>query len=333
VNLIGEHTDYNGGLSLPFAIDEGVTVTAEELDGDEVEAVALDLGEEDRFSLAEPPPADGWRAFVRGVVAELGAARLPVPAARLTISGDLPQGSGLSSSAALEVALAMALLGLSGAEPDRLELARLCSRVENEWVGAETGLLDQIASLFGAPEEAMRIDFRTLEVRPVPLRLGGWTLVTADSGERHLNAAGGYNERRRECADAAGRLGVELLSDADRAGAEGLPDPLDRRALHVLDENERVDAAVDALARDDRRALATLLDASHASLRDQYDASTGAVEDTVGRLKEGGAAGARMMGGGFGGHVLALFPPGVEPPPDARAVAPGPGARLLDTQR
>jgi galactokinase len=331
VNLIGEHTDYNGGLSLPFAIEQGVTVTAEALEGDEVEAVALDVGEEDRFPPAEPPRAGGWRAYVRGVVAELGAAGLPVRGARLTIEGDVPRGSGLSSSAALEVALAIALLGLSGteAEVDRLELARLCSRVENEWAGAQTGLLDQIASLFGAPGEALRIDFRTLDVRRVPLRLGRWTLATVDSGERHANAAGGYNERRRECSDAAGRLGVDLLSDADRAAAARLPDPLDRRALHVLDENERVDAAVDALAAGDVGALAALLDASHASLRDQYDASTPAVEETVRRLKDGGAAGARMMGGGFGGHVLALFEPGVAPPADARVVEPGPGAGVV----
>jgi galactokinase len=215
-------------------------------------------------------------------------------------------------------------------QPDRLELARLCSRVENEWVGAETGLLDQIASLFGAPHEALRIDFRTLELRPVPLRLGDWALVIVDSGERHSNASGGYNERRRECAAAAERLGVELLSEADREAAAGLPDPLDRRALHVLDENARVDAAVEALASDDVPALAALIDSSHASLRDQYEASTPAVEATVRRLTDGGAAGARMMGGGFGGHVLALFPPGMEPPADARHVAPGAGARVVE---
>jgi galactokinase len=334
VNLIGEHTDYNGGLSLPFATELGVTVTAtaEPGAGCEIEAHALDLGECDSFDLRDPPRAEGWRAFVRGVVAELSAAGMPVPAARLEIAGSVPRGSGLSSSAALEVALCLALLGLSGADEraDRIELARLCSRVENRWVGAQTGLLDQMASLLGAAGEALRIDFSDLSVQHVPLRPAGWTLVTDDSGERHAHAAGGYNERRRECAEAAGRLGVGLLSEASRADAERLPDVLRRRTLHVLDENARVDATVAALERDDLSAVAALLDASHASLRDQYDASTDAVEATVRRLKDAGAAGARMMGGGFGGHVLALFEPGVEPPADAQVVAPGPGARVVE---
>jgi galactokinase len=335
VNLIGEHTDYNGGLSLPFAIEGGVEVTAEVLAGDLVEAHAVDLGESDRFALADPPrEGGGWCAFVHGVVGELRAVGLPVRAARLSIAGHgLPRGSGLSSSAALEVALCLALLGLSGADEgvDRLELARLCSRVENEWVGAQTGLLDQVASLFGAKDEALRVDFRTLDVQRVPLRLAGWKLVTVDSGEQHtLSSAAGYNERRGECTEAAEQLGVSLLSDAGRDDTARLSDVLRRRTLHVLDENERVEAAVAALRAGDLAALGGLLDASHASLRDQYDASTGAVERTVDRLKDAGAAGARMMGGGFGGVVLALFEPGTPLPAGAREVAPGAGARVLE---
>jgi galactokinase len=332
VNLIGEHTDYNGGLSLPFAIDEGVTVEAVALGGDSIDAIASDLGQSDRFPVGDPGPAEGWRAFVHGVAAELGAAGFDVPGARLSIVGTVPQGSGLSSSAALSVGLSMALLGLSGADrgADRLELARLCSRVENDWVGAQTGLLDQVASLFGEPESALRVDFRSMDVQVVPLRLGGWRLVLVDSGEQHSNASGGYNERRRECAEAASLLGVELLSDASRSAADGLPDVLRRRVLHVLDENERVDEAVGALYAEDLAGLGRLLDASHASLRDQYDASTGAVERTVERLKEAGAAGARMMGGGFGGHVLALFAPSIPLPADARGVAPAAGARVVE---
>jgi galactokinase len=329
VNLIGEHTDYNGGLALPFAIREGVTVTATPLDGSELHAVATDLGEEDRFALDGPARAGGWRAFVRGVVAELHAEGLPVSPARLEIAGTVPQGSGLSSSAALEVALCLALLGPAGGDVDRVRLARLCSRVENDWVGAQTGLLDQLASLLGHPEQAMLIDFATVTVEPVPLRLGDWTLVTVDSGERHANASGGYNERRAECRDAAARLGVEHLAAADAEAAAALPDVLARRTRHVLEEDARVRAAVAALHDGDLERLAALLDASHASLRDLYDASTPAVEQTVRALREAGAAGARMMGGGFGGHVLGLLPAGVAPPAGAGVVEPGPGARLL----
>ena len=174
VNLIGEHTDYNGGLALPFAIDRGVTATAEPLAGDRVEVVAEDLGETDAFPLAGPEPAEGWRAFARGIVAELTAAGVELVPARIAFTGDVPRGAGLSSSAALETALCLALLGVAGAEePDRIELAKLCSRVENDWVGAETGLLDQLASLLGAEGHALRIDFATLAIEPVPLDLRG----------------------------------------------------------------------------------------------------------------------------------------------------------------
>ena len=319
VNLIGEHTDYNGGLALPFAIEQGVTVIATPVDGDELVAVAHDLGEEDRFDRADPPGAGGWRAFVRGVVAELRIDE----AVRLDITGDLPQGSGLSSSAALEAALCLAL----GADGDRIELAQLCSRVENDWAGANTGLLDQLASLLGRAGHALRIDFRTLDVTPIPLDLGDWTLVTVDSGERHSHADSGYNERRAECAEACAQLGVATLSDAP-ADAE-LSGALGRRLRHVRTENARVDDAIAALQARDLEALGALLDASHASLRDDYEASTDAVERTVAALRDHGAAGARMVGGGFGGHVLALLPPGTRVPDGALAVIPSAGARVL----
>jgi galactokinase len=325
VNLIGEHTDYNGGLALPFAIDRGVTVEAEPLDGSEIRVEARDLGESDVFALAAPERTDGWRAFVRGTVAELRASGVGVPGARLAFSGDVPQGSGLSSSAALEAALCVALLALAGA----VELAKLCSRVENDWVGAQTGLLDQLAALQAPDGAALRIDFATLELTPVAFELRDWRLVTLDSGAAHSHAESGYNERRAECRAACERLGVEELSAALPAAAARLPEPLRRRARHVLSENQRVDAMVTALQAGDLTAAGRLLDESHASLRDDYEASVPEVEATVAALKRAGAAGARMVGGGFGGSVLALLPAGAEPPPGAVAVAPGPPARLL----
>jgi galactokinase len=330
VNLIGEHTDYNAGLALPFAIDRGVTVTAEPRDGDEILARALDLGEEDAFPLAEPPRAEGWRAFVRGTVAELRAAGYALRSCALTISGDIDRGSGLSSSAALETALSLALLAVAGEqEPaDRRDLARLCSRVENDWVGAQTGLLDQFASLLGKPGHAIRIDFATLDIEPVPLELGDWTLVTLDSGAAHTHAGSGYNQRRAECEAACARLGIRTLRDADPAAVERLPSPLRERAQHVLGENGRVEEMVAALRRGDLAAAGRLLDASHASLRDRYDASVPEVEDTVEQLRAAGAAGARMVGGGFGGAVLALLPPGARILDGAVTVAPGPPAEL-----
>jgi galactokinase len=331
VNLIGEHTDYNAGLALPFAIARGVTVTAEPTSGDRIEAHALDLGKSDEFALAAPERTRGWRAFVRGTVAELTAAGYTLRPCRLTIEGDLERGSGLSSSAALETALSLALLAVAGEpEPaDRRELAKLCSRVENDWVGAHTGLLDQLASLCGQPGHGVRIDFATLDIEPVPLALGDWQLVTLDSGAAHSIAASGYNERRRECRAACEHLGVDALRDLSAAEIDSLPEPLAARARHVVSENARVDATVCALEAGDLDEVGALLDASHASLRDDYDASVPEVEDTVERLKEAGAVGARMVGGGFGGAVLALLGPGVVRPGGALVVEPGPPAALV----
>jgi galactokinase len=211
---------------------------------------------------------------------------------------------------------------------ERTELAQLCSRVENEWAGAQTGLLDQMASLYGERERALRIDFRTLEVTPVPLELGGCQLVTLDSGEQHANAASGYNERRSECERACELLGVASLREATSEQAEGLPDPLNRRVRHVVSENARVEATIEALRASDAGRVGELLDASHRSLRDDYEVSTAAVEAAVEQLREAGALGARIMGGGFGGHVLGLLPAEATPPDGATPVAPGPGARV-----
>ena len=340
VNVIGEHTDYNDGLALPFAIADGVTVRATALEARTIEADAADLGESDTFAIDEPgtgDATDGWRAYVRGAVAELQAAGRPLAGARLQISGTVPLGSGLSSSAALTVALALALLelGAPGAAAEagpgeKTELARLCSRVENEWAGAKTGLLDQLASLFGAAEHAILIDFRSLSVEQVPLALGGWRFAIADSGERHAHASSGYNERRRECAEACAKLDIASLRDATAQDLERLPAPLDLRARHVIEENERVREAVSALRAGRLGELAELLSASHASLRDLYQVSTPAVEATVERLLRAGAAGARLIGGGFGGSVLALLEPDCPLPEGAIEVDPGPGAHILD---
>jgi galactokinase len=341
VNLIGEHTDYNKGLALPFAIGEGVTVRATQTGDDRIHAIATDLNAHDTFTLGSVACVPGWRAFVRGAVGELTSAGIRLVGARLEISGSVPRGSGLSSSAALEVALCVALLAVSDAPvPARLELAQICSRIENEWVGARTGLLDQIASLCGERNRAMRIDFRSLEVTPVALDLEGFTLVTLDSGERHANAGKpgggrdgdeqpGYNQRRAECARACELLGVGSLREVTLEQAAQLPDPLAARAHHVITENERVEQTVAALSAGELQRVGELIDASHASLRDCFDISTRAVEATVARLRRAGAVGARILGGGFGGHVLGLLPPGVAVPDGAVEVEPGPGAHLI----
>ncbi len=335
VNLIGEHTDYNDGLCLPFAVERGVTVRAEPLaPGAPVEAHALDPDERDSFLLGqegEPSRApEGWRRFLRGATSELGGAGVELAPCRLEFSGDLPSEAGLSSSAALSVSLCLALCAVAGAEaPEPVALARLCSRIENEWCGAETGLLDQLASLCGEERHAVRIDMAGPTLRQVPLELGDHVLATLDSGASRSLAGSGYNERRDECRAACERLDIDSLRRARPEDVATLPAPLDRRVRHVLSENDRVDAAVRALEQDDLPGLGSLLDASHASLRDDYEVSVPEVEQTVARCKRAGALGARIMGGGFGGSVLALFAAGAQLPEGAISVEPGPPARLL----
>ncbi len=312
VNLIGEHTDYNDGLCLPFAIELGLTVTAELHDGGAMSAP--DLEEDDRF--------------LQGTLAELDRAGVELPGVTLAVDSDLPQRVGLSSSAALCVALALALYGAANTAPPRpIRLARMCSRVESEWAGQETGLLDQLASLLGEEGRALRLDMRTLEARPVELDLHGHVLAVLDSGAPRSLAASGYNERREESRRALELLGLESLRDAD--DTSGLPPPLDARLRHVISENERVDAAVAALESGNLAELGALLNASHASLRDDYEVSVPEVERAVAVCMDAGALGARIMGGGFGGSVLALFPPSAALPDGAISVRAGRGARLL----
>jgi galactokinase len=331
VNLIGEHTDYNDGLCLPFAVKRGVTVAAEPASGGAIEAHAADLGERDSFEIGAESgaPAGGWRLFVRGAAAELQDEGVELRGCRLTISSDLPPGAGLSSSAAVCVALCLALCEIADApSPGPIALARLCSRVENDWTGAQTGLLDPLASLCGERGHALRIDMRGPDIHPVALDLRGHVLALLDSGATHdLAADSGYNERREECRAACRVLGVDSLRDATTG--EGLPEPLDRRVRHVLSENVRVDAAVAALEARDLARLGALLDASHRSLRDDYEVSVPEVERAVESCRRAGALGARIMGGGFGGAVLALFAPEAKLPPGAVSVEPGPAARLL----
>jgi galactokinase len=330
VNLIGEHTDYNDGLALPFAITAGVTVTAAATTSPTISVHAADLGQRDVFGLVDPGHVSGWRAFVRGAVIELQLAGYALTGTELTITGDVPRGRGLSSSAALEVAVCLALLGVAGRSVrDRVALSRICSRIEREWVGAQTGLLDQLASLVSSPQNALRIDFRTLECRDVPLLLGGHRFVAVDSGEKRALQSSGYNDRREECRQACELLGVASLRDATPEAAAALPAPLDRRVRHVISENDRVDRAVAALSAGEMDRLGALIDASHESLRDDYEVSTAAVEATVTRLREQGALGARIVGGGFGGSVLALLAPGAPLPEAGIELRPGPPAGLV----
>ena len=296
--------------------------------GDRIEVHALDLGDTDNFVLGrEGRPAEapeGWSRFARGAASELRRAGVQLRPCRLEFSGDLPAEAGLSSSAALSISLCLALCAVAGAEaPERVALARLCSRIENLWCGAETGLLDQLASLCGEEGHAVRIDMAGPKLSQVPLDLGGHALAAIESGASRRLAGSGYNQRRSECRAACKRLGLDSLRQADDSALVTLPDPLDRRVRHVLSENARVDQAVRALGASDFAELGRLLDESHASLRDDYEVSVPEVERTVEECRRAGALGARIMGGGFGGSVLALFARRPSCPSGRSGLSPG----------
>ncbi len=313
VNLIGEHTDYNDGFVLPCAIDRDTVVAAGRADDGMLRTIAADFGHaSDAWPLGDFAPGDAeWTNYVRGVAATLIAQGVSLPGAHLAIAGDVPLGSGLSSSASLEVAVGTALAALAGVTigPDRM--ARLAQQAENVHVGCQCGIMDQLIATRGQAGHALLIDCRSLACRPVRLP-PGVSVVIAHSGVRHAHADGEYNDRRAQCAEAAAHYGVAALRDLDLAGLEagkaGLHDVAYRRARHVVTENERTLAAADALAVGDLATMGQLMAASHVSMRDDFEITVPAVD----RLAEimaavlDGDGGARMTGGGFGGCVVAL---------------------------
>ena len=278
VNLIGEHTDYSGGLVLPIAIDRGIELHCDP--GPRIELVS----DGDAIELAADGSGDpgGWGRYAAAVARELAELGRPAVGIAGTLGGDLPQGAGLGSSGALEVVVALALCGAAEFEVEPLELVLACQRAERRAVGVPSGILDQAASLLGQKGHALLLDCGSLEYRSVelPEDLG---ILVIDSGERHSHEGSSYADRRAEL----------------EAG-----DP--RRVRHVTTENERVLEAVDALERVDLEALGTLFAESHASLRNDYDVSTPTLDRVVDAALAAGAIGARVTGGGFGGAVVAI---------------------------
>ncbi|MFN2521094.1 MAG: galactokinase [Candidatus Limnocylindria bacterium] len=306
VNLIGEHTDYNAGHVLPVGLPHAtrVTVTAQagstaHISSDAFGEAAYELGRETRRG--------DWADHVQGVTAALREAGRHVPAFGARVASDVPIGAGLASSAALGVALAKALRGEFRLDLDDTGLALLAQRAENDFVGARVGVMDQLAAALLGPGEAALIDTRSLAMRAVVLPAGS-DLVVVDSGARHRNAGGEYNTRRGQCEEAARQLGLHALRDVVRPeDVEALPEPLRRRARHVVSENARVLAMAECLGVGDVESAGALLDASHRSLRDDFEVSTPAIDAVVTALQaDPDVLGARITGGGFGGSVLAL---------------------------
>lgn len=323
VNLMGDHTDHTGGLVLPMAIDLGTTVTGERR-GEVVELRSDQLADRAQVSVDVEDPAavePAWARYVAGVVQQLRPAHGFVG----TVTTTLPVGAGLSSSAALEVAVALAL----GAEGSAVEVAQLCQRAEQAASGVPCGIMDQLASTAGVDGAALRIDCHDLTVAPAPLAQELRVLVV-HSGQARALAGSAYADRAAACQQAERVIGP--LRHASLDDVATIDDPTIRaRARHVVTENWRVDATADALARADRRAIAEHMAASHASLRDDFAVSTPQVDALVDALvARPGVIGARLTGAGFGGCVVAICELDATPPAGHRSwwVRPSRGAHL-----
>jgi galactokinase len=315
INLIGEHTDYNLGWALPIALPQRTVVSFAPSDADAIVVCSDRVDGSVRIPLGtNPGEVSGWAGYVAGVVWALRCAGHPVPGGTMSITSDVEMGSGLSSSAALECAALGALATAADVRIDRIEQARLAQRAENEYVGAPTGLLDQLAALFGEESTALLIDFQELSVQPVPFdpEAYGVALLLIDSGARHGHAGGEYAARRASCERAAAELGVSSLRDVeDLSVLDAVTDAVDaRRARHVLTENQRVLDFAAALGDSNFVEAGRILTASHVSMRADFEITTDHIDLIADTAVRAGALGARMTGGGFGGCVIALVPDG-----------------------
>jgi len=320
VNLIGEHTDYNGGCVFPMALEMGVAVYFRPRRDKRVRLFAANVGEMGEFSLPRivRSKSQPWLNYPMGVAKELLEEGLRLRGIDGVIDGDLPVGGGLGSSAALEVASALAFLEAAGENLARVKLARLCQRAENHFVGLKCGIMDQFVALFAQPGSALFLDTRSLLYRPVPLpRPDEYVIVICDSGVKHTLAGSEYNLRRKECEKALAILKAPLpdiralgeVSPAQFRAHQGLlPQPLRKRAKHVILENERTRRGGEALEKGAIAAFGQLMNESHESLQNLYEVSCKELDLLVELARSiPGVAGSRMTGGGFGGCTVSLM--------------------------
>jgi len=320
VNVIGEHTDYNQGFVMPMAIARDTVVAFKPNGGRRVNAYTLTLEESAGFELGEGPlPASpGWLAYVGGVARVLEARGVELPGVDLVIHTTLPVGGGLSSSAALEVGCALAFLSAAGAEIDRRDLAVMCQTAEADYAGMRCGVMDQYVALFGEPGCVVKLDCRSVRHELVPCATDVAKFVVCDTGVRHELASSEYNNRRQEC-EAGAALAAKMLADRavqslrdvevdDLPELEGeLDEVVFRRVRHVVTENARVIGAAQAMCEQNYLSLGVLMDASHESLRDEYQVSCAELDAMVEiAWARPGVYGSRMTGGGFGGCTISL---------------------------
>ncbi len=323
VNLLGEHVDYNEGIVLPAAIDRSVMIAARPIEGDCISLVAVDLDERAAFSLAaldakvdlQGQPLPAWALYPASVAWALRESGLKVGGLQAAFTSNVPIGSGLSSSAAVEVGFAVAWRAIGGWQAQALHLAQLCQRGENAYVGVACGLMDQFASACGVEGHALYFDTRSLEWQPAPLPQGT-AIVIADSGVRRSLTTSAYNDRRAACEKAVEILRQympqihslrDVLPTEYAAFSMFLPEEVSKRGEHIVKEIARVEAALSAMRRDDRRALGALMYAGHNSLRNLYEVSTPELDMLVELTRSlPGCIGARLTGAGFGGCTVNL---------------------------
>jgi galactokinase len=311
VNLIGEHTDYNGGYVLPTILPQNTCVDLRPRAGRRVRARSLDLDPESlaEFEIGSERRQGTWIDYVQGVTWAVHDRATRLAGFDLVVTSSVPIGKGLSSSASLEIAVARALNSAYGLGMTDVEIALLAHHAETAFVGAPVGVMDHMVCSLGKKAHALFLDVATMEVDHIPVP-GDLEIGVIDSGLSHSHASGEYRTRRRECDEAAALLGVRWLRDVhtdDLPRVSGLPEPLNRRARHVLTENSRVLAAVDALRRGDDVTLGSLLLASHASMRDDFEISTPEIDRLVDiAARDPDTFGARMTGGGFGGAIVVM---------------------------
>jgi len=312
VNLIGEHTDYNDGFVLPFAIDRAIWIALRPRSDRTVAVHSIDYDQQGEFSLDELAHSEaGWLEYLKGTAWSLGQAGCKLTGWEGVLLGDVPLGAGLSSSAALEMATARAFAVAGGLDWDPAAMAKLGQRAENRWVGVNCGIMDQLISAAGKADHALLIDCRSLGTQPVPFP-PGVAIAVLDTGTRRGLVYSAYNERRAQCESAADFFQVPALRDVDcdlfQRLAQGLDETTQRRALHVITENDRTLQAADAMRRGEVRALGVLMNKSHESLRDDYEVSSDALNAMVECARTHEACyGARMTGAGFGGCAVALI--------------------------
>ena len=318
INLIGEHTDYNGGFVLPCAIDFATYVAAAKRDDRNIRVASLNFGRPFEFSLDELDQAvdTTWARYVQGVALLLERSGRRLVGTDILIDSTVPVGAGLSSSAALEISTAFALASIAGHKIEGMQLAKLGQAAEHEYGGVKSGIMDQFTSVFGQAEHALFLDCRSLAWESIPV--SGARFVICNTKTKHDLADGEYNKRRAECEEAARFFGCEFLrdvslSDFERRSRE-MPENIRKRARHVLTENERVLKSVEALRKNDLAVLGELINESHNSLRDDFEVSSVELDIMVEIARvERGVLGSRMMGGGFGGCTVNLLSPDAAP--------------------